>query len=1090
MAAQITRRFLRSISIETDLNDDNSLEGYICPQSSANVLRLMARHISETGQGAFTWTGPYGSGKSSLALALSSLLGSNDKLRERAAEIVGSDLATAIWSALPIESKGWRILPVVGRREPPVKVIGEAMQTTGMAQTPAASWTEISLGQAINNSASDSEHGGLIIFIDEMGKFLEASAQDGTDIYFFQRLAEAASRSNGRLVIVGILHQAFERYAHRLSHEARDEWAKIQGRFVDLPINATNEEQIYLISRALEGDPIPYATQISYTVAAAAYPGHPVNAQRLATLLDACQPLHPVVACLLGPMSRRRFGQNQRSIFAFLNSSEPHGFQDFLKQPNGLYGPDQLWDYLRANLEPTILASPDGHRWALASEALERCEAAGGDILHVRLLKTIAVIDLFKERSGIAPSLEVIYSCFTGISERELKRTLNQLEKWSLIIFKKFLAAYAIYAGSDFDIEGAVNSELATIESIDFGVLNSFAELQPILAKRHYHETGSMRWFNITLAPLHNVIDMAHRYRPEKGAAGQFIFAIPTDGENMQTAEQICTTAANLNEKIVVGISERSWSVVTSARELIALENVRNNRAELAGDAVARREVSERLGALQSYLDNELHQAIDGALWFHGQFPAQTYRRSELTILASVLADKWFDQSPKLHNELLNRQKPSSNAIAAQNVLLRTMVLNEGKPRLGISGYPAEGGLFDSLLEATGLYTQQQNGWQFMQPSAQDLVRLAPMWNAASEYVTANSDRIVAISEIYELWRAQPFGVKDGLLPVLAVAFILSSRRNLAIYREGMFRARFDDVDADYLAKDAKTIQVRWIGTSNANQSLISDLARVIQIYQNPKAPIGPEPIGVARALVAIFEQLPAWTKRTATLSPTTSKLRDLLKRAHDPNQLLFNDLPDFTGELSNSLAELTQAYSLMLGHLRELMLRELLISHEDPSALAQLRERAINIRQLASDYHLEAFIARLCQFDSTEAAFEGIASLAVNKPPRDWTDREVNNAAVNLAELAQSFLRLETFARVKGRPEKRQAIAVLVGANGQPTPFIAEFQVADTDHESINLLVDQISGALTGNEDKNIILAALAEITARYIGSKEKETV
>ena len=47
-------------------------------------------------------------------------------------------------------------------------------------------------------------------------------------------------------------------------------------------------------------------------------------------MLEACWPLHPVVACLLGPISRRRFGQNQRSIFGFLNSSEPHGFQDFL----------------------------------------------------------------------------------------------------------------------------------------------------------------------------------------------------------------------------------------------------------------------------------------------------------------------------------------------------------------------------------------------------------------------------------------------------------------------------------------------------------------------------------------------------------------------------------------------------------------------------------------------------------------------------------------------------------------------------------------------------------------------------------------
>ena len=70
----IERRFLRSIRIDTDVRDIKALEGFVCPASSAEVLLAMARHVSETGQGAFTWTGPYGSGKSSLVVALSALL--------------------------------------------------------------------------------------------------------------------------------------------------------------------------------------------------------------------------------------------------------------------------------------------------------------------------------------------------------------------------------------------------------------------------------------------------------------------------------------------------------------------------------------------------------------------------------------------------------------------------------------------------------------------------------------------------------------------------------------------------------------------------------------------------------------------------------------------------------------------------------------------------------------------------------------------------------------------------------------------------------------------------------------------------------
>ena len=1111
----IARRFLKSIRIDSDLGDVAALEGFVCPQSSADILSTMARHVSQTGQGAFTWTGPYGSGKSSLVIALSALLNGNPRLQKEAAKLFGEKLTKEIHNALPTGTKGWRILPVVARRDDPVTVIGEAVAKTGLvARRPRGGWTESNLINALTEAAAEAPrtHGGLLLVIDEMGKFLEGAAQDGSDIYILQQLAEAASRSKGRLLIVGVLHQAFDEYAHRLSHEMRDEWAKIQGRFIDLVVDTAGEEQIDLIARAIESDHRPKKpSAIAVAMAGLARRDRSAEVERFAVMLEDCWPLHPVVACLLGPISRRRFGQNQRSIFGFLNSSEPNGFQDFLNQAgdHDLYGPERLWDYLRTNLEPSILASPDGHRWALAAEALERCEAIGGDELHIKLLKTIAVVDMFKERSGLVANSVLLEACFPQLSAKALGKILDDLDRWSFTIFKKFLDAHAIFAGSDFDIDQAVRAALDEIDEINFTELKALAGLQPILAKRHYHETGALRWFDVNIVPVSGLVDFVSQAEPENGAIGEFLLAIPTEGEDEAVAEDLCRKAARYSDAwdIVVGISKRSWAVVPLARELFALENVSNDHPELQGDAVARREVAARLASLQALLETELHKAFDNALWFRKNHQPKRLRQADLNSIASDLADRRFEQSPSLHNELLNRQKPSSNAIAAQNNLLRRMVLNEGEPRLGIEGFPAEGGLFASILESTGLYARDGDVWRFLPPTedAVDPCRLGPIWKKASDYVRLHAKRTVAIAELFEEWRKPPFGLKDGLMPILAVAFIQSQRDRLAVYRDGMFRSRFDDVDVELLAKDPAFIQLRWMDLSDVSRRLLSGMAEVVRSLDETNDLVNLAPIDVGRGLVAIYDRLPQWTARTMRLSSNAVNIRDLFKRAHDPNQFLFDDIPGTLGEnvslgnehdlrrviesVRDGLSELALAYPSMLQRLRDLMLAELQVPNVSPQSLAELRARAENIRQLAGDFRLDAFAGRLAQFDGGEDSFEGIASLAANKPPRDWVDPDLDRATVEIAELAQKFLRAETYARVKGRPDKRHAMAVVVGIDGRPTPVLEEFQVVEADRAEIDRLIAQVRGVLEKSQlkQRNVILAALAELTSSYMQTSAK---
>lgn len=1084
---EIAARFLRSVRIDQDLNAPDALEGFYCPPSFANALTSMARHINASGQGAFTWTGPFGGGKSSLALVLASLLSSRAKMRGLAEAALGEAVVADVRKAFAAPK--WKIAALTGKRTALAEQIGRALElpTTGRNLNARVL---IALGEAVKSS-------GVLVIVDEMGRTLDAAAHDANELDFLQDLAELAARSSGRLVFVGILHQAFDEYANRLGREARDRWSKIQGRFVDLPIATAGEETLELIRRAINASPKrqALARPIADRVAGLVRPARPqAQMRRLADTLAGASPLHPVSACLLGPMSRRRFGQNQRSVFGFLNSAERHGFQEFIrnKKSTPLLAPAGLWDYLQANLEPAILASPDGKKWSLALEALERIETQAATSDHVALFKTLTILDLFKDRSGLSPTPEVL-AVSLDLDATTFERVLKDLQAWSIIAYRRHSNTYAPFAGSDFDIEAAISETALQQPALDLKQLRALADLQPRLAKRHHAETGAMRWFDVSVALVADLAQSA-ALAPRPNAMGTLVLAIPGAGEGREQAEKLAAgaIAAENNFDLIVGLSEQNWRLAELARELGALSAIERDHGALAGDPAARREVAARLSELRALAERAVEAAFEHATWFSPRRHPETLSRRGVQNLISDLADERFPRAPRVLNELLNRGAPSSNAVAARTTLMKRMALNEGELRFGIEGYPAERGMYESLIASLNLY---RNG-RFIDPTRMraDPGNLAPMWTAA-DAVLAESEGLVSAQTIYDVWRKEPIGAKDGLCPVFFVAYAQTRRNRIALYREGVFQSQFDELTIEFLARDAADVQIRRVELTNATRDLLVSLAAIVGLGEDAT------PFAIAKELVTQFEALEPWTKRTGRLSPSALQLRDLLKRAADPNRLLFDDLAslieaqpgakphDAATFVRTGLGELRAAYTNALGELKDLLLRELDVRAHSKAEYERLRERAAILINLTGDFRLNAFVGRLSQFHGTTQDMEGLAGLAADRLARDWSDTDREKAALGLAELAQTFLRAESFARVKGRRARRQALALVVGVNNQPTPLFSEFEVSDADEGELDRLVAAVEATLdkANTKNRNLILGALTKISARYLQAENE---
>jgi hypothetical protein len=1083
---QLRQQFLRSVRLDADYGRSDALDGFVFQPSARIAVETLARHINETQQRAFTWTGPYGGGKSSLALALCSLVSPEKRIHDKARHVFGlrrQDPILRAFSAAPDD--GWIVIPIVGKRALITDEIALAIDRLPNRRRKQDQKRHRDVIAELVAMAESSGRRGVLLVIDELGKFLESSAQANGDIYFYQQLAEAACRTRGKLVVVGILHQAFEQYANRLGREAKDEWSKVQGRYVDISLAAGSDEVIDLIGKALDSKDVlhPETKELSATVAHSIGERRPSICKDLDQRLDRCWPLHPVTAVLLGPSSRRRFGQNERSIFGFLNSVEPMGFREFLESHSverfSYYWPWQYWDYMRANLEPAILASPDGHRWALGVEAVERTEAKG-DQTHLAIVKTIAVIELFRNGSGLAADETVIASCFPNEKDGVIEEALKDLAKWSIVVYRRHLTAWGIYAGSDFDIEAATAKARAEIDADGLQVVDGLGELAPVLAKRTYQETGAMRFLQRSIVRADSLEDYLRARKSPIGSCGEFILIIPGRETSVRASQALARKLSETYSSfgVVLGVPKEASRIAETARELFALERVYSTSTELESDKVAAREIDARIAALKTEVEDLLRDSFTTAKWYWSSADQEPLQSRSLSTIASSVAEARYHQAPVLLSELINRDAPSSNSVKARRDLMHRMLSRSGDSNLGFEGYPADAGMYFSILKGTGLHSLSDSGWGFgPPPNTGSGKRLKGMWKAADKLLL-HKGGTCRLSELFELWNAAPFGVKSGVLPLLALAYFMANQRSIALYHEGVFVPNLTEVHVDEWLQDAFRIEWRFFEIDAVQEEMLTGLGNSLSKFVGRK--VLERPLDLARALVSLVLDLPEWTKRTAQISPEARQVRQALLRASDPHRVLFMDLPallatsaqiSITDSIARCIAELYDAYPKMLRSVESQVLK--MLDHTGSSS--DLANRGRTVSGISGDFRLDAFALRLASYSETLDDVEAMISLSVNKPARDWTDRDIELAYVQLGTWAFEFRKVETLAPLRDRPATRHAFAVVFGAGDGHPATSRSFDIASTDLQTVRRLAKQISASASG-VGLHLFLAALAE--------------
>ena len=459
-------------------------------------------------------------------------------------------------------------------------------------------------------------HGGLLVILDEFGKFLEHGAlhPEQVDLLVMQHLAEAASRSTTPIVLITILHSSFAEYLQGVDDLQRVEWQKVQGRFVDVAFREPADQVLRLIGLALETHFPPdleaaYRTVISSVVNAPAL----ADARRrlpIEELLQDCAPLHPITALLLLPLFRSKLAQNERSLFAFLTAQEPYGLQEFLTESvwEGGLPPlcriDRLYDYVTAALGTTLFLGDRAHRWAEVAQALERVPASAPQ-LTTAVVKAVGLLGLYGAPVGLRASTELLALAFddaVGVEE-----ALEYLKQASVLVYRRHQQAFALWEGSDVDLEdclaearlhvgqGNLAQRLKEIIGERSGGERENAGVRQIVARAHYIQTGTLRYF------LVDVVDGTPQglrealSTPLAPGNGQILYIL---AGNLRDRAELIALGRELTGE---DTPERRLRILAFPKPIHGLEEtletveawtwVQNNTPALEGDPVARQEV-------------------------------------------------------------------------------------------------------------------------------------------------------------------------------------------------------------------------------------------------------------------------------------------------------------------------------------------------------------------------------------------------------------------------------------------------------------------------------------------------------------------
>ena len=1134
---KVSASYTRSVNLERDSQSDSLDLGYIPTSRALRTLATITSRFSETDlPRAWSLVGPYGSGKSSFALFLSHLLADPSLKKTKVAQKVLKKTDPELEASLRAETKGTQGYVEVlisgtperlsmrylqglqeamteywqGRKGKKPSVIAEMANFSSLGEVSVSELVELTKSCQIALAKVGCP--GMMIVFDEFGKFLEfeSRALGVNDAFLLQALAEHAHAGHStKILLLVLLHQSIEQYARGVGESLKNEWAKIQGRFEEVPFLESAEQTLRVVDAAVSQKPFSkdaekiinsaIAKSVDILAAEGILPSSLKKAESL-SLFRGLYPLHPLSAMIL-PQLCQLISQNERTLFSYLGSREQSGFKDMLdrlEQPGEFITPDHIFDYFLSN-QPSVNGDYlTQRRWAESVSVIERVNDVSK--VEMAVLKTVGLINLLGNRGSMRASANTIEASFGSKG----KTALSKLTKLSALVHRRFNNEYRVWQGSDFDLEGELQAQIN--QQGPFSLAEKVSEnqsLPPLVARKYSIENGALRYFTLTFVDALTYTKAAPAKIPQ-------IFIFLSSGQDDQNLFK-SSARQHLSKIGLVAHHDGGQSLKGLVSERLALEAIGRSAKQLSEDPVAKKEFETRLSSISQAEIRHIDQLItnpQNSDWTFNGNSIQIKNRREFQIRLSEVLQTIFPKAPVVHNELINRDKPSSQAAAARNKLLNLLLTDVEKADLGIDKFPPEKAIYRSVLRETQIHRQVDGKWALCKPPKGS--SLLPAWERVEEFLASTDSAARPFTDINAELISPPYGIKAGLLPVLWLSVYLVNEHELALYEERKYIPGFNQELLERFVKRPDQFSVQRFKIDGLNASIFNQYCKVVSGGAEPKTILD-----IAKPLANFMGKLPEYTLKTKhNLSDKAIAVRTAFNLSKSPERLIFEGLPKalgyqklvndeksiegFAEDLTDVLRELNQAHQTLVTGMRARFAETLGL--DSKVTLEKLREQSRGRCAGLENYTLDAkgvrgLLVRINRDDTDDDQwFENILMFLGSKPSQKWTDTDKDEADYKLAQLSRRLTELFKLAAEERRFAEHadgDFDVYLLKSLRKGSDFIDEVVTVDkAKEEHAKSIRESLEAVLPKSNDRalqELQLVALAQVVDEFLVNKRE---